>query len=259
MRNLNISLIQSDLVWQQPAANRKHFEQRIAEIPPGTDLVIMPEMLTTGFTMDARTHAETMDGSTIAWMIETATSHNITLCGSLIIEENSSYYNRFIWVSADAPPKYYDKRHLFRMANEHQSYTAGKHRAIFTLNGWRICPMICYDLRFPVWSRGIDEFDLMIYVANWPAPRHSAWQTLLPARAIENQCYLAGVNRTGKDGNGICYSGDSAIIDFLGNPLSSVSDEPAVLTATLDSQRLLQYRDKFPAYLDADNFSIDPE
>jgi len=257
VHDLNISLIQSDLVWQQPAANRNHFEQSIAGLPPVTDLVILPEMFTTGFTMDAQAHAETMDGTTIAWMAETATSNNVTLCGSLIIEENGNYYNRFIWISPGAPPEHYDKRHLFTMAAEHQSYTAGKHRAIFTLNGWRICPMICYDLRFPVWSRGINEYDLLIYVANWPAPRRSAWQALLPARAVENQCYLAGVNRIGEDGNGVRYSGDSIIIDYLGTVLSSAIEEPATLSATLDSKSLLRYREKFPAYMDADRFTVD--
>jgi len=256
VHTLNISLMQGDLAWQRPAENRAYFESLIRGTQTPTDLIILPEMFSTGFTMDARRNAETMDGASVAWMVEMAHSTQIAICGSLIIEEEGHFFNRLIWAAPDTAPAHYDKRHLFRMAGEHNHYSAGTRRKIFTLGNWRICPMICYDLRFPVWTRGNNELDLLLFVANWPAPRRSAWQMLLPARAIENQCYVAAVNRTGTDGNSIAYCGDSTVIDYLGHALGTAGDTPSVLRATLDRRKLQQYREKFPAYLDADEFDL---
>jgi omega-amidase len=228
----------------------------IAGIGEPTNLIVLPEMFTTGFTMDAAAHAETMDGESIAWMRLVAQDFEVTVCGSLIIEEQGRYYNRLIWMPPDGECKIYDKRHLFRMADEQEHFAAGTERSVFTLNGWRVLPLVCYDLRFPVWSRGVDEFDLMIYVANWPTPRRSAWQILLPARGVENQCYVAGVNRIGTDGNDVHCSGDSVVTDFFGKELANCGDRDCAETISLSGAALERYRKKFPAYLDADSFTI---
>jgi predicted amidohydrolase len=257
MQDLNISLIQTMLHWQDPAANRRHFETELDTLESGSDLIVLPEMFSTGFTMDARPNAESMTGKTVTWMAEMAAKHNTTLCGSLIIEDQGHCYNRLIWMPPNGQPDYYDKRHLFRMADEQNHYAAGKTRKIFALNGWRICPLVCYDLRFPVWSRGVNEIDLMIYVANWPATRRSAWQVLLPARAVENQCYAVGVNRIGSDGNAVNYAGDSVVIDFFGNPLIDCGEQSTSVSVRLNGAALTRYREKFPAYLDADRFRIE--
>jgi omega-amidase len=257
VQDLTITLIQTSLSWHDAAANRKRFETLIGELDQPGDLVVLPEMFTTGFTMEAGENAEKMDGDSLAWMRHVASEHGITLCGSLIIEHDCHFFNRLIWMPPNGQQQHYDKRHLFRMAGEDKHFAAGARRLIVELNGWRICPLICYDLRFPVWSRGNNAFDLMIYVANWPAARRSAWTTLLPARAVENQCYVLGVNRTGEDGNGIRYSGDSVLHDFLGATICACADEECVQTVSLDWQSLQRYREKFPAYLDADRFSID--
>lgn len=257
MQDLTITILQSTLHWHDAPANRAHFDGLIADIKSPTDLVVLPEMFTTGFTMDAAAHAETMDGDSIAWMKLLAQDFQTTLCGSLIIEDHGDCYNRLIWMSPDGHCRHYDKRHLFRMASEQEHFRAGGERTIFELNGWRIRPLVCYDLRFPVWSRGINEFDLMVVIANWPATRKSAWRTLLPARAVENQCYVAGVNRVGEDGNDKFYAGDSAVIDYLGKPIVACDDQPRTETVSLSGVALQRYREKFPAYLDADVFSID--
>jgi predicted amidohydrolase len=208
--------------------------------------------------MDTGNFAETMGGESVAWMAAVAAEKRVTLCGSLIIEEHGNFYNRLIWMPPDGRGEHYDKRHLFRMVGEHRHYSAGTRRRVFRLNGWRICPLICYDLRFPVWSRGIDEFDLLIYIANWPAARRSAWRILLPARAVENQCYAIGVNRIGTDGNGIPYAGDSAAFDYLGKNLMDCGVEACAARVTLEGGKLLRYREKFPAYRDADSFRLAP-
>ena len=260
MRDLTISLLQTELHWQNAAANRAHFDGLIAAIERNREtenLVVLPEMFSTGFSMDAPALAETMDGESVAWMRLVAKDYDLTVCGSLIVEDAGRYYNRLIWASPNDDVRWYDKRHLFRMANEHEHYAAGSEREVFSLGGWRICPLVCYDLRFPVWSRGVDEFDLLIFVANWPAARRSAWRTLLPARAVENLCYAAGLNRIGVDGNDIRYSGDSGAFDFLGDTLVDCVDEDRTATIVLDGAKLERYRNKFPAHLDADNFSID--
>jgi predicted amidohydrolase len=256
VQDLNISIIQSTLDWQDAPSNRAHFDSLITDIEGPTDLVILPETFTTGFTMDSAAFSETMEGDTVAWMKLLAQDFQITLCGSLIIEDEGRYYNRLIWASADGGVEHYDKRHLFRIVDEHEHFSAGTARPVFQLNGWRIRPLICYDLRFPVWSRGINDSDLMIFVANWPASRRSAWQVLLPARAVENQCYVAGVNRVGTDGNDKRYAGESAVIDYLGKPVVSCDDQPCTKTVTLSGAALERYRKKFPAWLDADQFTI---
>jgi len=257
VQDLTVTLIQTALDWHDPAANRDRFGRLIAGIEAETDLIILPEMFPTGYTMDTANHAETMDGETVAWMKQTARDRGATLCGSLIIGEGGHYYNRLIWMPPDKPAGTYDKRHLFRMADEHAHFSPGRERAIFQLNGWRICPLVCYDLRFPVYSRGVDEFELLLYVACWPQARRSAWRTLLPARAVENLCYTIGLNRTGSDGRGIAYAGDSMLVDYLGNRLIDCNEEEQVITTRLDVAALQRYRKKFPAHLDADHYHLD--
>jgi omega-amidase len=256
MQDLTVTVVQTELAWQGPATNRHRFGDIIDGLPDGTDLVVLPEMFATGFTMDPVTNAESMDGPTVAWLADVARHKGVTLCGSLVIGAGGKFYNRLIWMSPAGECHTYDKRHLFRMAGEDQQYTAGTSRKLMQLKDWRICPLICYDLRFPVWSRGADAFDLQIFVANWPAARRSAWRALLPARAVENQCYCLGVNRIGTDGNGIAYSGDTLVADFMGNVTLDLGAEERTATVTLDGAALARYREKFPAWRDADAFRL---
>jgi omega-amidase len=256
MRDLNLTLLQSELHWQNPAANRAMFTDQIAQQSDGSDLILLPEMFATGFTMEAAANSEPDDGASAVWLQEMATAHDVALCGSVVIKEDGHYYNRLFWATPDGQLQHYDKRHLFRMAGEHKKYAAGEHKLIVQLGDWRICPLVCYDLRFPVWSRGINEYDLLLYVANWPAARRSAWRTLLPARAVENLCYSAGVNRVGIDGNDVTYVGDSMVADYHGNLLGDAEDKAAALRVTLSLDKLERYREKFPAWKDADQFQI---
>jgi len=257
MENLTVTLVQTSLHWHQPEKNREMLAQKLSALNQPTDLIILPEMFTTGFSMDAPVVAETMDGPTLPWLAAQAKKHQAAITGSLIIKEKASYFNRLIWMQPDGSFQHYDKRHLFRMAGETEIYTAGRHKVIVSLKGWRICPLICYDLRFPVWSRNHqNEYDLSLYVANWPEKRALAWQTLLPARAIENLAYVVGVNRVGADGNNITYSGNSAVYDFTGQTLWQQTQEEVVQTLTLDGMALTVYRKAFPAYLDADDFKL---
>ncbi|MDM8529624.1 amidohydrolase [Anaerolineales bacterium HSG25] len=257
MENLTLTIVQSHLHWHNPSKNRAMFEQILTGLNQPTDLVILPEMFSTGFTMQPETCAEPMSGSTVAWMRDMAAQHNIVLTGSLVIEADGQHFNRLIWMPPDGQFVSYDKRHLFRMANEHDHYQDGQSRLITELKGWRICPLICYDLRFPVWSRNHPQvYDLLIYVANWPAKRRSAWQALLKARAIENLAYVVGVNRVGEDGNGIAYNGDSVALTYLGEEIVSGAYQPLLTNVTLNYEVLTQYRASFPAYLDADSFEI---
>jgi len=212
MNPLKVTLLQAKIAWQDPAANLTHYAGMLENIGP-TDLIILPEMFTTGFTMDPATNAETMGGTAVRWMAERAKAHQAVVTGSLVIEEAGEYYNRLIWMRPDGTCATYNKRHLFAMAGEHEHYVAGRERLVVELNGWRICPMVCYDLRFPVWARNDDAYDLLIYTANWPNRRSYDWNTLLKARAIENQCYVVAVNRVGTDANGHEYNGDSCVID----------------------------------------------
>jgi len=256
MPTLNVSIVQADLHWHDAARNREQFSTAIHDVEEQTDLVVLPEMFTTGFSMDAPSLAEPMDGETITWMTEIAETSKSAICGSLIISEGGKFLNRFVCVKPDGSMSTYDKRHLFRLADEHNHYAQGNEIQIFELKGFRICPMICYDIRFPAWSRNRDSYDLLLYVANWPSKRHNAWSTLLRARAIENLSYLAGVNRVGQDGNDLPYIGGSAIIDYLGNDLVDLGDQPGTATATLDLEALQKFRERFAFHKDADDFTI---
>lgn len=256
MHDLTVTLVQADLAWLDPEANRRRFAARLEALGECGTLVVLPEMFATGFTLEPDRCAEPMDGPTVAWMIATAARLGVTLCGSLAIRDAGCFYNRLLWVPPEGTVQWYDKRHLFRMAGEHERYSAGTARRVMTVAGWRVCPLVCYDLRFPVWSRGVDDFDLQLYVASWPAARRSAWRTLLPARAVENQCYAIGVNRVGTDGNGISYCGDSLAADPLGGLLADLGDGEGSATLRLDGDALVRYREKFPAWQDADRFRL---
>jgi predicted amidohydrolase len=261
MSSLCVSLIQSSLFWEDKKRNLAMLEEKIMSISEKTNLVILPEMFSTGFSMKPLDLAETMDGETIGWMKRIASTKKIILTGSLIIKDNGHYFNRLIWMLPNGTLGFYDKRHLFAYAGEDQHYTAGAKRLITSVNGWKINLQICYDLRFPVWARqqsnhNSPEFDLLIYVANWPEKRSHAWKTLLTARAIENQSYVIGVNRVGKDGNQIHHSGDSMVIDPLGNILFTKSQEEIVHSFELLKDTLNETRNQFPFWKDADQFNI---
>lgn len=256
--NLRVTMIQADLAWQDPAANRHALATHFRGLQGHTDLIVLPEMFSTGFTMDAHKCAETMDGPTVGWMREEAAAMGCAITGSLVIRDGEQHYNRLLWAAPDGSLAHYDKRHLFRMAREHDHYAAGDRRLVVELKGWRICPMVCYDLRFPVWSRNRGDYDVLLYVANWPQRRRAAWCALLKARAIENLCYVVGVNRVGRDGNGASYSGDSAAIDFFGQTLGGDRGGDLVETVVLDREALQMWRRDFPAHLDADEFDLKP-
>ena len=257
---LRVTLIQSELAWHDPKANRTAFERLVAPLAGTTDLIVLPEMFTTGFTMAAEQMAEPANGPTLAWMRELAARADAVIAGSVATTEAGHYYNRLLWVRPDGTHEHYDKRHLFRMAREQEHYAPGEQRLIVELQGWKVCPLVCYDLRFPVWSRnriGTNQgYDLVLYIANWPEQRRYAWQTLLKARAIENLCYCIGVNRVGQDGKDFNYTGDSAAIDFLGRPMAEPSEAPFVATVTLDRAALDEFRTRFPAHLDSDEFRV---
>ncbi len=254
---LKIALIQTDLYWENPTANMSMLEEKIATITEPLDLIVLPEMFTTGFTMNPATIAEPMNLTTFKWMRQMAAQTGAVVTGSYVVKEGQNYYNRLLWMQPDGEYDSYDKRHLFRMAKEHESYTAGTRQIIKELKGWRICPLICYDLRFPVWSRNVDlAYDVLLYVANWPAVRRQVWNTLLQARAIENLSYVVGVNRVGEDANGMTHSGDSALIDFKGEVIFRKTDEEGIFVYSLQKEPLTTFRKRFPAHLDADEFVI---
>lgn len=255
--DLTLTLIQPDIVWEDAAANREAYSDLLQKVPAESQLIILPEMFSTGFTMHAEKVAEEMDGPTIRWMREEAARLDAVICGSIVVREEGNFYNRLIWMRGDGTFSQYDKRHLFSMAGEEQVYSAGKERLITSIGNWWICPQVCYDLRFPVWSRNVEEYHLYINVANWPQRRNYPWKTLLAARAIENQAYAVGVNRIGNDGNGVYHSGDSSVIDPLGEVLHRVSDEVAVKTVTLSWDHMQEARKKFPFLQDRDRFTID--
>lgn len=248
--------MQSSLVWESPAANREHFENKLSRME-ATDLVLFPEMFTTGFTMQPQRVAETMDGDTVEWMKVSAEKYKTALGGSIVIREGQTFYNRFLLVSPDGNIQYYDKRHTFTLAGEHLVYKAGENDGIVFYKGWKICLRICYDLRFPVWARNTMDYDVLIYVANWPVPRIQSWDTLLRARAIENMAYCVGVNCVGNDPNQHRYPGHSAVYDLYGNLVSSaITASEAVLTATLDKNQMLEQRKRLPFLADRDQFQI---
>jgi predicted amidohydrolase len=254
-------VVQAKLAWHDAKENLAQFSRIIDSIDESTDLIVLPEMFTTGFTMHAANNADKMRGPAMQRMTKWAADKNAAVCGSLIIEEEARYYNRFVFMRPDGEFEFYDKRHLFRLAGEVGHYSAGNRQIIVEWRDWRLCPMVCYDLRFPVWSRrhAALNYELLLYVANWPSRRHHAWQTLLRARAIENLCFVAGVNRTGTDGNNLPYAGGSAIIDYLGHDLVDLGEAAGIATVTLDKLELQGFRKKFPFDIDADGFSIDQE
>ena len=256
MSALSVTIVQSPLAWHDAKANRSAFARIISQLDTPTDLIVLPEMFTTGFSMDAPELAEPPGGPSVAWMQEMAAQSSAAICGSLIIEDEGSYYNRFFCVDANGVVASYDKRHLFRLADEQHHYSQGNDRVVFELNGIRICPMVCYDLRFPVWSRNLGDYDLLVYVANWPSRRQVAWDTLLRARAIENLAWVVGVNRIGTDGNDLPYEGGSAIIDFKGEAIADLGNTAGVANATLELDDLSRFRERFAFHKDADDFTV---
>lgn len=257
MNDLRITLMQSELVWESPETNMLRFSEKFELLKNKTDLVILPEMFTTGFSMTPQHVAETWPGKTLEWMKKESMRFDFAICGSIMTEEKGEYYNRFIWAAPDGTLKYYDKRHLFRMGGETNVYSPGEEHLIIKYKEWRIAPFICYDLRFPVWNRNKNHYDLAVYVANWPAVRYKVWEKLLMARAIENQCYVAGVNRVGVDGRELAYSGNSMVINARGEidfALTPGIDEYKTINLSLSA--LQQFREKFPVFADADNFEI---
>lgn len=265
MQDLRISLVQGTTRWHDPAGNREYYGELIKPLAGSTDLVILPETFTSGFSNDAIDKAEGMDGPTVSWIRERAAALDAAVTGSVQLRTGEGVFNRLLWATPGGGLQYYDKRHLFRYAGEHKRYAAGDKRLTVEWKGWRINPLVCYDLRFPVYSRnrydvereGQLDFDLQIFVANWPSARAYAWKTLLRARAIENLCYVAAVNRVGVDGNGLEYSGDSALIDFLGQPLIETTGEEGVVSSVASAAELAAHRERFPAMLDGDAFSLD--
>jgi predicted amidohydrolase len=263
---LAITIIQTNLHWENKEANLRMLEDKLRNLAQPTEIVLLPEMFSTGFSMKPAVLAEHMNGQTVNWMKEMAGKHRIVIGGSLIIKEEGKFYNRFIWMLPNGQYGIYDKRHRFAFAGEDQFYTAGTKRTIAQVKGWKINLQVCYDLRFPVWARQqlkqneagekIPEYDVLIYVANWPERRSHAWKTLLCARAIENQCYVIGVNRVGKDGNEIYHSGNSMVIDPLGEVLYHMADEEDIFTITLQREHVESIRAKFPFWKDGDEFRI---
>lgn len=254
--DLELALIQTALTWQDPAANRAHF-QALLEQARGADLIVLPEMFSTGFSMDSAALAEPENGPTSQWLLAQAARIQAVICGSLIIQAaDGTYRNRLLWARPDGSLAHYDKRHLFRMAGEHKHYAAGEEQVRLEVKGWQVRPLICYDLRFPVWSRDPQDTDVLLYTANWPAARRQHWNRLLPARAIENLCYVAAVNRVGQDGKGHAYSGDSQVLDFQGETLLAAVDADGVFRLSLKAAELAAYRERFPAYRDADEFTL---
>jgi len=255
--NLIVALIQTELAWENPVLNRQNLDAKINSITNGVDLIVLPEMFTSGFTMNADIVSESMEGDTISWLKDLSNSKDAAIIGSLVISENNQYYNRLVCVEPDGKITTYDKRHTFTLAGEHKVYTAGTDKVTFEYRGWKICPLICYDLRFPVWARNSDDYDLLIYVANWPKTRVSAWDALLKARAIENMSYCVGVNRVGLDGNNYEYTGHSGAYDVLGNRLDDIpNNEEAIRIVELDKSLIEFYRENLGFLKDRDSFTI---
>ncbi len=259
--DLRVALVQTDLHWQDKTANLALLEEKIWSLKNTCDLIVLPEMFATGFSMESALLAEPMNLQVHKWMKQLAAQTGSVITGTVIISEGGNYYNRLLWVMPDGTTQHYDKRHLFRMANEDASFASGTKLPIFSLKGWKICPQICYDLRFPVWARnhwniGNAAYDLLFYVASWPAARILAWDTLLPARAIENLSYCLGVNRVGIDGNQIAYTGHSAAYDFKGERLVDLGEKDQIQVVSLSRSSLEEYRSKFPAWKDADKFTL---
>jgi omega-amidase len=264
MQTLNVSLVQGATRWHDAPANREYYGSLVRRVAGQSDLVVLPETFLSGFSNDTRAAAETMDGEGIAWLRALASEVGAVVTGSVAIRDGELVYNRLIWARPDGTFEQYDKRHLFRMAGEHTRYGGGSQRLIVELKGWRILPQVCYDLRFPVWLRnrrlasaaGGMDYDLSLFVANWPAARRQPWRTLLRARAIENLAYVIGVNRVGVDGNDLPYAGDSAVIDQVGEAVVELGSQEQVVTVSIDPAPLLAHRERFPAWMDADDFTL---
>lgn len=255
-RDIKVCVIQDDMDWQDPAAARERYGRHLASMGDA-DLVVLPEMFSTGFYMEPWHCYETMDGETVAWMRQQAGDTGAVITGSLVMRINNEYRNRMIWAHPDGDIQWYDKRHLFRYGGEHHHFTGGQDRLVVSLQGWRVALFVCYDLRFPVFSRNLGDYDLALYVANWPDARQYAWDTLLRARAIENQAYVVGCNRLGSDPNGNTFSGGSVILDFLGKPMAACENLTAVSSKTLSMSELIAFREHFPAAMDADGFILE--
>ena len=255
---MKIALIQSSLFWENPKANRNYFEEKINTITEKVDLIVLPEMFTTGFTMNPEIVFETMEGETIQWLKSLAKAKNIAITGSLVIKENGNFYNRLVFIFPSGEIKVFNKRHLFTLAFEDESYTSGREKLIVEYLGWKICPLICYDLRFPVFSRNTENYDLLIYVANWPKTRINAWDILLKARSVENLCYTIGVNRVGFDDNNFEYVGHSQAVDFLGNYILEPQENEGVFIVELNKEKLIENRNKLGFLNDRDAFELKP-
>ena len=256
-KHLTIALVQTDLVWENPKQNKNNIDKKIDAISEKIDLIILPEMFTTGFTMNPYDFAETMDGGVILWLKSVAKTKNTAITGSLIIRENGEYYNRLVFVFPSGEIQIYDKRHTFTFAGEDKVFTAGNNKLIIDYKGWKICPLICYDLRFPVWARNVENYDVLLYVANWPKPRINAWNTLLKARAIENMCYCVGVNRVGVDSRGNTYTGNSSVYDSLGEKISTIKPQiEATEIVVLNKDLLIKNRREFQFLNDRDDFKL---
>ncbi|SCY47783.1 amidohydrolase [Rhizobium sp. NFACC06-2] len=254
-KDLRVTLVQADLAWENTERNLQQFDRHLDEIE-ATDLIVLPEMFTTGFSMNPKAVAEPMDGLAVNWLLETARRHDADIVGSVAIAEDGRYFNRLIWARPDSTLIHYDKRHLFTYAGEHEHYTPGQAQQLIELKGWSIAPFICFDLRFPVWSRNRGQYDAAIYIASWPARRASHWKTLLPARAIENQSYVIGVNRVGIDGNDLSYDGDSMVIDPLGEICFHANVKPTVHQRRLSRQLLDETRIKLPFLRECERFEL---
>lgn len=252
-KQLRITIAQTDIVWEKPAENLEKIRQLLSQCAQ-SDVFVLPEMFTTGFSVEGKGTGEGMDGTTLRLLKALADRYDTAICGSLIIEEKGCRYNRFVWINPDGSVIHSDKRHLFTMGGEHLHFSQGKSRVIIHYKGWRIAPFICYDLRFPVWSRNRGDYDLMVYVANWPSSRQAVWNTLLPARAIENQACVVGVNRVGYDGNSLHYAGGSVLFSPKGEQITRLDDKEQAVTCCLSLKQLEQFRIKFPLQQDADPF-----
>jgi omega-amidase len=253
---MKIALIQSSLVWENPTANRNHFEEKINTITEKVDLIVLPEMFTSGFTMNPASVAESMQGETVVWLKILAKAKKCAITGSLIITENNTFYNRMLFVFPSGEVQFYDKKHLFSLAGEDKVYTSGTQKVIVDYLGWKICPLICYDLRFPVFSRNVEDYDLLLYVASWPKPRINAWDILIKARSVENMCYTIGVNRNGIDNNNFEYVGHSQAVDFLGNYILEPQENEGVFIVELDKEKMVLTRQKLNFLGDKDSFEM---
>jgi omega-amidase len=255
--HLNISLVQPEIIWENVAANLKMLDGFVDAVPEDTDLVILPETFATGFTMKARRFAEDQGGPVASWMAKLAAERNLHVTGSLIVKDSGEFHNRLLWVSPRGLEGWYDKRHLFRMGREDEHFRPGDARKVFTLGDFRILPQICYDLRFPVFARNRNDYDILFYVANWPAPRQSVWNALLMARAIENQAYVLGISRVGTDGEGVDHLGGTCVINPMGQVEGVLDTHPGILHCSIDLKKIREFRVKFPVWKDADMFSLE--